>query len=332
MSIFDATLRSFCDELTGTFPEQTEAINRTKTLTPAQLWRQWQGHLPLLASKDSNALFGTARQGFLLGAVRLTPALWSEISESTRFAIWRYLRTLVLEAALVTTETLSADTQTVLLDIFTQEKMSSRHDGVNGESESNRGPSGMFADAMEQLKPLLDRLKGFVADLPDISGENFSFPEIPERLRNGRIAKMAYDMANQLKPEDFGIDPSIFSSNDLEGIMQRLSELYQQNPTLLVAGAKRVAEKIQKQIQSGSLNRDDLLAEAQEFIAIFKDHPLFKEAIDKFQDMVGGVAGLSSLFGGGSSNDGAPSERRRAVQERLRKKMEQRKGSTQSKE
>jgi hypothetical protein len=141
---------------------------------------------------------------------------------------------------------------------------------------------------------------------------------------------MAYDMANQLKPEDFGIDPSIFSSNDLEGIMQRLSELYQQNPTLLVAGAKRVAEKIQKQIQSGSLNRDDLLAEAQEFIAIFKDHPLFKEAIDKFQDMAGGVAGLSSLFG--SSNDGAPSERRRAVQERLRKKMEQRKGSTQSKE
>ena len=41
-----------------------------------------------------------------------------------------------------------------------------------------------------------------------------------------------------------------------------------------------------------------------------------------------GADGLASMFGsGGSDNGGAPSERRRAVQERLRKKMAARNGS-----
>jgi hypothetical protein len=323
MSNFIKTLHAFCDELVGAFPEQTEAINRTKSLTPAQLWRQWQSHLATLASKDNDALFGPARQGFLLGAVRLTPSMWSEISESSRSAIWRYLRTLVLEAALVIPqESLSSDIHAILLDIFNQEKLSS--------TESDSNPFD-FSSAMDQLKPLFERLKGIVGDLPDISGKDISFPDIPERLRNGYIAKMTAELLKQFKPEDFGIDATILSiSGDIEDILQRLAEIYQRDPSILIAGAKRVSEKIQKQILGGSINREALLAEAQEFIAIFKEHPLFKEAIDKFQDMVGGVAGLSSLFG--SSNDGAPSERRRAVQERLRKKMEQRKGSTQSKE
>uniref|UniRef100_A0A6C0D903 Uncharacterized protein n=1 Tax=viral metagenome TaxID=1070528 RepID=A0A6C0D903_9ZZZZ len=325
MSKFDTILLSFCGELAGTFPEQSEAINRTKSVTPTQLWRQWQAHLPILASKDSAALFGPARQGFILGAVRLTPVLWLEISEATRTAIWRYLRTLVLEAAVSTNETLSPDAQAVLLDIFTQEKKSRRSNGDISEND----PFDIFSESMEHFQPLVDRLKSFFTDT---SGGEFPFPEIPERLRNGRIAKMAKEMSSQFKPEDFGINPSLFSGNNIEDVLYGLSNMYQRDPSLLISGAKRIAEKIQKQIQSGSLNREELLAEAQEFISIFKEHPLFKDAIDKFKDMAGGVAGLSSLFGGGSSNDGAPSERRRAVQERLRKKMEQRKGSTQSKE
>jgi len=98
-----------------------------------------------------------------------------------------------------------------------------------------------------------------------------------------------------------------------------MAELYQRDPTVLIAGAKRMAERIQRQVMGGSIKQEELIAEAQEFVALFKDHPMFKEAIAKFQEMVG-EGGLGELLGGGSTA-GAPSERLRAVQERLRKKM-----------
>ena len=54
---------------------------------------------------------------------------------------------------------------------------------------------------------------------------------------------------------------------------------------------------------------------------------MFKELMGKVSGFMG-ADGLASMFGsGGSDNGGAPSERRRAVQERLRKKMAARNGS-----
>ena len=96
--------------------------------------------------------------------------------------------------------------------------------------------------------------------------------------------------------------------------------MYQKDPTQLIAGAKRVAERIKKQILGGSLNRDELIAEAQEFIALFKEHPMFKEMMKKVEGFMG-AGGLAEMFGGGGDSAAAPSERRKAVQERLRKKM-----------
>ena len=147
-----------------------------------------------------------------------------------------------------------------------------------------------------------------------------NLPEIPERLRNGRIAKLAADMAKQFDPRDFGIDPALFEGDNVEKIIAGLAEMYQRDPTKLIAGAKSVAEKIKKQIMGGSLNREELIAEAQEFIALFKEHPMFKEIIEKINGLVG-PGGISEMFGSAQSE---PSERRRAVQERLRKKLDER--------
>jgi hypothetical protein len=125
-------------------------------------------------------------------------------------------------------------------------------------------------------------------------------------------------LAKQIDPAEFGIDPETLKGGSMEDIMKRLAELYQKDPSILMAGAKRVAEKIKTKITGGSLNREELLAEAQEFVALFKDHPLYKEAIDKFEGMMG-AGGLAEMFCSGSA--GAPSARRSAVQERLRKKL-----------
>jgi len=304
MASFAATLTAFCDELKQTFPELEAPITRVSTATPPQFWKMWRSHLDILVTCDSAALF-SERKGLVIGVVQLTPALWAEISDATRGAIWRYLRTLVLEAAMENNlENIDTADMQKLIDIMNAE----RHE-----------------DTLNHLQPMLERMKGLIGsnfmDLSsafnDLSG--LSFPEIPERLRNGRIAKLAEEMAKQFDPADFGIDPALLSGDNVEKVLAGLAELYQRDPSKLLAGAQRVAEKIKKQILGGSLNREELIAEAQEFITLFKEHPMFKEAIEKFSGLMG-AGGLAEMFGSGGGAS-APSERRRAVQERLRKKL-----------
>jgi hypothetical protein len=201
------------------------------------------------------------------------------------------------------------------------------------------GGAGVFDNITETLKPLLDRLRGLLRSAAgtDASGAgagaaagagfpDIPMPEIPERLRKGRIARMAEEMAKQFNPADFGIDPALLQGS-MEDVLKTLAEIYQRDPTILITGAKRVADKIKRQILGGSLNRDELIAEAREFVELFKEHPLFKEAIAKFQGMVG-EGGLAEMFGAvAGGGGGAPSERLRAVRERLQKKQAEKEAS-----
>ncbi len=316
---FSATLKGFCDELRLTFPELAPVIDRASVTTVERFWASWKGDLAILLERSADQLF-SERRGLMIGAVQMTPALWGELSESTQNAIWKYLRTLVLEAAMVTNiADLDADTTQTLIHILTAERLES------GGAEADAAAAELFEEAMPHLEPLMGKLRGMMGGFMDLSGAaNIPLPEIPAHLRNGRIAKLAEEMSKQFSPADFGIDPALLAGEDVEQVLKRLAELYQRDPTILIAGAKRVAEKIKKQILGGSLDREALMQEAQEFVTLFKEHPLFKEAIAKFQSLVG-EGGLASMFGGGEASSGAPSERRRAVQERLRAKLDARK-------
>ena len=302
-----------------TFPELAAPIDRAVGVTAEMFWKTWSPAIQVLAERDHTTLFGP-RGGFLVGAVRLTPALWGELSEKTQHAIWRYLRTLILEAAMeVSMDGVATETMQALMGILTEERMEA------GGAEAEAATAEAMEEVMGHLNPLMDKLKGFMGNFMDISGlKDIPMPEIPEHLRRGRIARLAEEMAKQFNPAEFGIDPALLSGDDVGEVLKRLAEMYQRDPTQLLAGAKRVAERIKKQIMGGTLNREELILEAQEFVALFKEHPLFKEAIAKFEGMTGGAGGLADLLGG-SSSASVPSARRQAVQERLRKKLEARK-------
>jgi hypothetical protein len=225
-----------------------------------------------------------------------------------------------------------------LMAIMTAERIE------KGGADADAETSELFDESMKHLSPLMERLKGLIGSAVGASGEGigglgglggfmdlsgFTMPEIPERLRNGRIAKLAEDMAKQFDPKEFGIDPTLLTGDNVEEILKRLAEMYQKDPTQLIAGAKKVAERIKKQILGGSLNRDELISEAQEFINIFKEHPQFKDMISKATGLMG-AGGLAEMFGSAGGGTSEPSERRRAVQERLRKKLAARNASSSS--
>ena len=310
---FVATRTAFCDELRLTFPELVPQIDRASTVSAEQFWSSWIPNLSILLLRDSAALF-EKRRGLLFGPIQMTPKLWGELSEKTQAAIWKYLRTMILEVAMtLNLDSLDTTVMQEVSAILTEERLSA------GSTEAKEEASDMF----EHLKPLMERLKGMLGGFMDLSGslpDMSSFPEIPERLRKGRIARLAEELAKQIDPAEFGIDPEALKGESMENVIKRLAEMYQKDPSVLIAGAKRVAEKIKTKITGGSLNREELLAEAQEFVALFKEHPLFKEAIAKFEGMMG-AGGLAEMFGSVSGSSGTPSARRSAVQERLRKKL-----------
>jgi hypothetical protein len=162
-----------------------------------------------------------------------------------------------------------------------------------------------------------------LAGMFDASG-GFSLPEIPDHLRNGRIARLAEQLVRQLDPSDFGIDPAVLSGNNIEEVFRGLVELYQRDPSTIMSGVKRLGEKIKHQISGGTMDMNALAAEAKEFVEIFRNHPTFKEPISQFEGLLGegGLAEMfSSVAGAGAGDGGASSERLRAVQERLRKKL-----------
>lgn len=324
---FSRTLGTFCTELRATFPELGRYIDRAATLSAEQFWSMWRNNLDIMAERNFDSLM-SERRGLLIGPVALTPSLWSEISESTQKAIWRYLRTLMLEAVMtLKLDSLTAEQTELVMAILTEERLEA------GGAEAEEEAKEIEETATKHLSPLLERLESLLSSFVDASGgraaaggagaPEIAFPEIPERLRNGCIARLAEKMAKEFDPAELGIDPKMLEGDNVEEVLKRLMELYQSNPMLLIERVKKLADKIKRQILGGSLNREQLVAEAQEYVALFKEHPLFKEAIEKLQAFTG-EGGLASLFGGGGGG-GAPSERLRAVQERLRRKMEARK-------
>ena len=313
MTTFAKGLTGFCEDLRLSFPEMLSHIDRVASMSPADFLKSWRPHLTLLKNKDVQQLF-QKRGGSLLGGVSLSKKLWGELSETTHTAIWKHLRSLALEAVVETgLDKLKEEEMTILMEIMLEEKMGPM------PSESSEG---LFS----HLKPLFDRLKEFMPNM-DVSGAT-AFPEIPERLRNGKIAKLAEELTKQFDPTEFGIDPSLLTGDNIEDIITKLSEIFQKDPTKLMAGAKKMAEKIKRKIMDGSIDRKQLVDEAQEFMKLFRENPMFKESLGKMETMMG-PGGLASMFGSGSEAE--PSERRSTVQERLRKKLAARKSESQSK-
>jgi len=314
---FVSTRVAFCSELRLTFPELGAQIDRADTVTADQFWRSWIATVGILVTRDAAALF-EKRSGLLLGPVQMTPALWGELSEKTQGVIWKYLRTMVLEVAVsMNLDSLDTSIMQDISTILTEERLTAG--GAEGAATATA--TAETSDMFEHLKPMMEKLKTMLGGFMDLSG-SLPLPEIPEHLRKGRIARLAEELAKQIDPAEFGIDPEALKGGSMEDVIKHLAELYQKDPSVLMAGAKRVADKIKTKITGGSLNREELLAEAQEFVTLFKNHPLFKEAIAKFEGMMG-AGGLAEMFGSGSGSGsaGAPSARRSAVQERLRKKL-----------
>ena len=301
---FSTTYAQFIQELKDTFPEFLPALVIAADLpdAQAQFTALWHPYTTDVAAKNSS-IFTTAGIDLVPG-VKLTAALWAELSVNTQNALWKYISSLLLLAA---TEDESlwdlSGFKTSLSTMMSQ--ISSAGADLSGSSASGALPEG-FAS-------LFEKLSSMGVGMPDLSGALPNF-KIPERLFKGHIAKIAEELVKEFNPEDFGINPELLESKDPARVFTYLQEVFSKKPELLMNAAQKIGKKLQAKFARGDINRDEIIREAEELMKEFSDN-------DAFSSLFGS---LGEMFKSGES-EGSPSARRREVQERLRKKAAEKK-------
>ena len=304
---FSATYVQFVTELLETFPEYANALNAAKEDPKARenFLAVWKTHTNNIAVQNSSIFTDAGLE--LVPGFAMTAKLWSELSDNSRNAIWRYLTSLLLIAAAFDG---GAKTDGIW-DISGFE-----HDMEEMMKRLKAGEDHGMKDIFEKLSKLAEGL-----GMKDISGAFDGLggtgpdgkPKFknPEKHFKGHIAKIAEEIVSEFNPEDFGLSPEILNSNDPTQIFSFLQEIFTQKPDLLIGIAQRIAKKIQAKFQRGDFNRDELIREAEELMKEFSDNEAFSGLFEQLGEM---------LKGGEKESGNEGSARRREVQERLKKK------------
>jgi hypothetical protein len=294
---FASTYAMFLEDLKGTFPEFIAALTLAGSL-PDSLTRfveVWHTHTMSVAAKDGS-IFGRAGIELVPGFV-MTSTLWSELSDNTHNAIWKYLSTLLLLAASSGTESLwdVSGFQTSM-----EEMMKHLKDG---------GESGAFSSMFEQLGKMAETF-----GIKDLSGAIPGF-KIPEKLFKGHIARIVEELVKEFNPEDFGITEEMMSSKDPKTIFTNLQDIFTKKPDLLMSAGQKIAKKLQAKFASGSIKREEIIAEVEELMKEFSDN-------DQFSELFGSLGEMLKSSDRSTGNE--HSSRLREARERLRRKTAER--------
>jgi hypothetical protein len=155
-----------------------------------------------------------------------------------------------------------------------------------------------------------------------------SLPPLPEKFLKGKLAKLAEDMVKEFNPEDFGL-----KKEDLEACERDPTRAFEilmsaslGDPQIIQRAMGRVAKKLQEKVKRGELKPYELVAEAEELMKEFQEHPAFVELMSTFKTAFGGGAGGDDDLYEMTRKQGGDNEaRRELVKARLRKKLDAKK-------
>jgi hypothetical protein len=156
--------------------------------------------------------------------------------------------------------------------------------------------------------------------MPDLKGmfEN-GFPKLPERFLKGHMARLAQEIVKEITPADLGITPEMLKEceKDPSRAFNILISTFSNDPGIIQKTIMRIGNRLQKKVQSGSINPSEIAREAEELMKEFAEN-------SSFVDM---MSGIKTAFGfedmdtaRAAGKEG--SARLASVRERLRKKLE----------
>jgi hypothetical protein len=241
----------------------------------------------------------------VLPGVVITPSIWFDLSDKSRKAIQEYLTVLSFTFLLQT--------------------------GTSGDLPTSGWTSDWAKKMMDEMKEKMEGVdfaglsEKFAAIFGAAGGGMDGFPKLPEKFMKGQIARLAEDIIKEFDIKEFGLDPEAIKAagNDPSKALGMITDLLTKNPQALQGIIQKLTKKIQKKIQSGALKPQELVAEAEELMKTFSENPQFVSLMESFRQSFGNVAQGRQDH----PNDTHASGRLSLVQQRLRKKLEQKKNA-----
>jgi len=292
-----------------TFPELDKATEiAKKNMSFLDFSKSVAPNLHQIAVRDGSIFTDSGTE--IAPGVVMTKSLWKDAGKSTQKAIWEFLSSLILLSSYeIKHSTAEAPDFSSFFDLSGADIDLQKMFKDLGSTFSNQSFGSFFDGIKEAAENMKEKFAG-------ISGE---MPPIPEKLFKGHIAKIAEELAREFKPEDFGLSPDMLNGGDSAAIFEYLQEIFTKNPEMLMKGAKKIASRIQDKLKRGEVKREDLVKEAEELMGEFQNNPMFKQIFEQLGTQLRGGGG------GPEPGEAENNERRRVVQERLRKKMAERK-------
>lgn len=299
-AIFQKKYEEFANDLKDVFPELEVAVESALKLTATERWDQYKACVLTLGGRPDRPV--AACPGMVLPGVVITPELWGGVSQLTKDAIQKYLSILTFSFIMKDgpgTMDLSGGVFKEWADKFLGE----------WRSKMGRADFDSFAKRMaEMFGPGGQRL-----------------PPFPERLKNGKLAKLAEEIVKELKPEEFGLDPEVLRrcEADPSQAFEILMQTTMQNPEKLQNAMKKIIGRLQEKFQRGQFKPQDLVAEAEEMMKEFSENPAFVEMMESMRSTFG-FEDLDMARSVGREG----SARLNIAQQRLRREMARRSGTT----
>jgi hypothetical protein len=293
-AIFQTKYDEFASALTDVFPELAVDITASMALSPQERISRFKTEvLPAAGNtKRDPATF----PGMVLPGVFINETLWDSVSEKTKEAINKFINLLTFT--------------------FVMKEGGSEDFG----GDAFRQWADMF---MDQWRGKLDRadFDSFTKRFADLFGSGGDrLPPFPEKLRRGKLVKLAEEIVKELTPEEFGLDPDVVKQceADPSKAFEILMETTMNNPGKLQNAMKRIIKRLQEKFQRGEFRPQELAAEAEEMMKEFSENPAFVEMMEQMRKTFG-FEDMSSARAAGQE----PSARMKIVQERLRRKQAQ---------
>lgn len=296
-AIFQTKYDEFAASLLEVFPELADVINAAKALSKSDRLTQYKAFvMPFAGSPKRDPK--TCPQMILPG-VSVNQELWDSTTEGTKAAINQFL---------------SLMTFTFLMN-----------DGPESSDTFDFGGDAFkkWADSfMDQWRSKLNRadFDSFAKRLADLFGSGGDrLPPFPEKLKRGKLVKLAEEIVRELKPEEFGLDPDVTKQceADPSKAFEILMDSMMKHPERLQGVMKRIIKRLQDKFQRGEFKPQELAAEAEEMMKEFSENPAFVEMMESMKKTFG-FEDMDAARAAGQE----PTARMSIVRERLRRKLE----------
>jgi len=293
-SIFHAKYEEFATSLSEAFPELAEVVKAS--LEAPQKQRLEMYKMLVMPTAGNPKRDETKTPGMVLPGVYINESMWTSCSEGTKKAINQFLSLLTFSVLMKDgkSETFENDTFKSWADTFMND----------WRGKMDRGEFDSFT-------------KRF-ADLFGPSGSGDRLPPFPERLRNGKLVKLAEEIVKELKPEEFGLDPETVKQceTDPSKAFEVIMNSTMKNPEKLQGAMKRIMKRLQEKFQKGQFKPQELAAEAEEMMKEFSENPAFVEMMDSMRKAFSFEGNMDGAKAAGMES----SVRMNIVKERLRRK------------